>query len=49
VVSRQQDSGYFILDPGGLICSNVPMAFLLVPLNDASGAPLATFAFRIPG
>ena len=29
--------------------SNVPMAFLMVPLKGASGAQLATFAFRIPG
>jgi len=28
--------------------ANVPMAFVMVPLQDASGAAIATFAFRIP-
>ena len=28
--------------------ANVPMAFLMVPLRDASGAAIAAFAFRIP-
>ncbi len=28
--------------------ANVPMAFVMVPLRDASGAAIATFAFRIP-
>ena len=86
VVSRQQNAGFFVFDPGGLILarvvddrvgervvltvadaaarvrdgrpvflaptlkqrfSNVPMAFLMVPVRDASGATIATFGFRI--
>ena len=85
-VSRQQNAGFFVFDPGGLILarvvddrvgervvltvadaaarvrdgrpvflaptlkqrfSNEPMAFLMVPVRDASGATIATFGFRI--
>ena len=85
-VSRQQNAGFFVFDPGGLILARivdeqdrragrahrrgrgragtgrapvflpptlkqrfaaVPMAFLMVPVRDATGAAIAVFAFRI--